>query len=128
LFIEAEQRYGFEEVADWMLGGADARLHADDLGRIRKIETARTRPIVEPVGPALQPQPAPVPNKLLLKGILWSKNPLALINDGSFQAQQEGKVHLGKTNVTLRCLEIRQNSVRIRLLDSGKEQELRIKP
>jgi hypothetical protein len=34
---------------------------------------------------------------------------------------------VGKTNVTIRCLVIRQDAVRIQVVGSGEEQELRLK-
>jgi hypothetical protein len=49
---------------------------------------------------------------------------VAIINGHSFQANDLQKVQLANTNVTIRCLEIRQKSVRIQNLGSGKEQEL----
>jgi sRNA-binding protein len=66
-----------------------------------------------------------VPEKLALRGISWSKNKrLALVNNQSFEPGESGKVRLGTTNVTIRCLEVRENSVRIQVLDSGEEIEL----
>ena len=128
LFLAAEKRYGFDDIVDWMKSGIDDRLNGDDLGRIRSIEIAR------PVSPSVPnaivsaPEQPSAPDVLMLKGIVWSKNrPLALINDRSFVAKEEGKVRVGKTNVTVRCLDIRQDSVRIQLLGSGEQQELRLK-
>jgi hypothetical protein len=40
---------------------------------------------------------------------------------------EEGKVRVGRTNVAIRCLAIRQDSVRIRIVGSGEERELRLK-
>ena len=37
-------------------------------------------------------------------------------------------MRLGTTNLTIRCLAIRQDSLRIRIVGSGEEQELRLKP
>jgi hypothetical protein len=129
LFIEAEQRFGFDDIADWMKSGADSRLAADDPSRVRKIEGGRARPFVAQSFPTNTAEPPPVPATLLLKGIVWSKSrPTALINDRSFEAREEGKVRVGKENMKVRCLEIHEDWVRIQLVDSGQEQELRLKP
>ena len=52
---------------------------------------------------------------------------LALINDRTFEVNEEGKVRVGRTNLLIRCLAIRGDSVRIRVLGSGEELELRFR-
>lgn len=128
LFIAAEHRYGFNDIVDWMKSGTDSRLTADDLGRVRNVEAASST--TKPRAQALlyKDQPAPVPDVLTLKGILWApKTPQALINDRAFAVNEQGKVRVGKTNVAIRCLAIRQDGVRIQLLSSGQEQDLPLK-
>ncbi len=128
LFIEAEQRYGFNDIADWMKCGTDDRLHGEDLARVRLVETPPKAAIPQPTLPVFKGEPLLAPEVLVLKGVLWSPiRPLVLINDRTFELKEEGTVRLGKTNVTLRCLEIHQDSVRIRIVGSGQEQELRVK-
>lgn len=128
LFIEAKNRYGLEDVIDWMKGGADALLNANDLGRIRTIEpTGGSIPSVS-VASIYSPPAPQVPDTLVLRGIVWSKkHPLALINDRGLELNEEAKVSVGKTNAAVRCLEINRDSVRVRLLSSGEEQELKLK-
>jgi hypothetical protein len=62
---------------------------------------------------------------LTLKAIFWNQQrSLAIINDHTFGLQQEGDVRLGGTNLTLRCLEIRKDRVRVKIVGTGQEQEL----
>jgi len=125
LFIETEKRYGFNDIVDWMKYGLDAALDSGDLNRIRNVKPARLTQTTAVTSPSFSGNQAPVPDKLMLKGISWSKNKrLALVNNQSFEPGESGKVRLGTTNVTIRCLEVRENSARIQVLDSGEEIEL----
>jgi len=128
LFIEAKNRYGLEDVIDWMKSGTDTVLTSNDLGRIRGVEIA-DRPAASASVASLYSAPAPqVPDTLVLRGILWAKKrPLALINDRGLGLNEEAKVSIGKTNTAVRCLEINRDSVRIRFLASGEEQELKLR-
>jgi hypothetical protein len=70
-----------------------------------------------------------VPDTLVLQGIYWAQErPAAIINNRTLGVNEESKVRVGKTNLTIRCLAIRQDSVQIRIVGSGEEQELRLKP
>ncbi len=129
LFIEAEQRYGFDEVLDWMKYGVAPRLeagHVDELRNVR-IPPAKTAAGTPPVLNAIT-KPAPAPTTIKLEGILWGNRPTAIINGRSFLVNDLGKVPLGNTNVVIRCLEIQEKSVRIQNIGSGNEQELSLTP
>ena len=69
-------------------------------------------------------QPATAPATIKLQGVLWGNQPVAIINGCSFFAKDLKQVKIGGTNVAIRCLEIREKSVRIKNIDSGMEQEL----
>ena len=139
LFIAAEQRFGFDQVLDWMKFGNTARLEPEHLDKIRDI----TQPAASPVFHRRQisetnsaneqtnssPAPAPPPPAIAtfkLEGIFWGKKPLAIINGHSFAADEEGKVKFGRSNVVIRCTAITKFSVRIRELPSDAEQELHL--
>ena len=143
LFLEAEHSFGFNEIVEWLKYGVDLRLTGADLGRVRKVEmpgptdggtqkrrsgeTAQSpaRPFAD--SPAARVAP-PAPETLALKGILWSKTrPLALINNHTFAANEEGKVRLGQSNVLIRCVAIREDSVVVQIVGSGGQQTLRLK-
>lgn len=130
LFLDAERRFGFNEVVEWMQYGVDARLVENDTDRIRKVDLPRRVAAAagQPGVPSAPPPPPPAPDKLTLSGIVWSPaQPLALINGHSFAVDERGKVRLGPTNATLRCLAIGQDWVRVRVEESGEETELKLK-
>jgi hypothetical protein len=128
LFLEAERLYGFNDIVDWMKYGADDRLISDDLRRVRNVELPRTAATPATNSPTYNPAPSPVPDTLVLRGIYWAQeHPAAIINNRTLGVNEEGKVRVGKTNLTIRCLAIGQDSARIRIVGSGEEQELRLK-
>jgi len=126
LYVAAEKSYGLNEVVDWVKYGTDEELSADDPGRVRRI--ALPRPAGSPAINLVRMAPASAPAALVLKAVFWDPaHPSALINDHTFIVNEDGKVRIGATNVLVRCLAIRQNGVRIRLLASGEEKELLLK-
>ena len=133
LFLEAERRFGFNDVAEWMKFGVDARLTGADLERVRKVampapSAAPTATKAEVAHPVPQPAAPPAPETLTLKGIMWSKTrPMALINNHTFQLNEESKVRLGSSNVTVRCVAIQPDSVVIHVAGSSEQQTLRLK-
>jgi hypothetical protein len=132
LFIEAEKRYGFDQVLDWMKYGEAAQLEAGHVDELRNAKMPSAKPVAN--NPAIYinnnntNQPATAPATIKLQGILWGNQPVAIINGRSFFSNELKQVKIGGTNVTLRCLEIRKKSVRIQNLDSGTEQELPLPP
>ncbi|MDB6109243.1 MAG: zinc-binding protein [Pedosphaera sp.] len=127
VLLEAEGRYGFGSIVDWMKAGEDSRLESVKLDRVRMIEPSLT--VTPAASPALWTvaarAPTPVPNTLTLKGISGtSQHRFALINDRTFEVMEKGRVRFGQTNVAIRCLEIRDNSVVIQAGGSNEKQEL----
>ena len=127
LFVAAERTYGINEILDWMQFGTDGRLSAADPERIRKVSQQRST--AQPVY-TLTAQRALIaePDSLVLKAIIWDKkHPLAIINNQTFGPEDQAKVHLGGSNVVVRCLSISPDAVRLRVADSSQEQTLRLK-
>ena len=126
LFVAAEQRLGFNDVVEWMKAGADDRLNQDDPDRLRKMISPQRPSAPAPVVQTYyHPAPAPAPSKLALKAVFWDENrPTALINGQTFAINEQAKVRLGSTNVTLRCLAIHKDAVRIRVANSNQDQDL----
>jgi len=125
LFIEAEQLYGFNDVLKWIRYGTDDRLSGDELGRLRRVELPQpTAPPLRELANAANPHSV-ARETLTLKAIFWNQQQsLAIINDQTFGLQQQREVRLGPTNVALRCLEIRKDRVRVKIVGTGQEQEL----
>jgi DNA-directed RNA polymerase subunit N (RpoN/RPB10) len=127
LFIEADGRYGFNDIVDWMKYGVDSALHGDDLNRVRNVEIPSTKPKEAATSPVYARVPTPPSYSLVLKGITWNQNrPLAVINDRTFAPKEMGGIRLGQTNTVIRCLSISQTSVRIQFVASGEERELKL--
>jgi len=127
LFIEAEKRFGFDQVLDWMKYGVAAQLEEGHLDALRdvKLPTAKSvagSPAVYAAAGTNKPVVAPA--VLKLDGIMWGTRPVAIINGHSFLADDQNQVKVGGTNVTIRCLGIQKTSVRIRNVDAGKELDL----
>jgi hypothetical protein len=127
VLIEAEKRYGLGDVIDWIQFGVDNRLETNELARVRNVEMPLT-----PSRPAasmnlVKSESAAAPEKLVLNGIIGVRpGATALINGRTFAENEEGKVGLGKTNVLLRCLEIQRDRVRVLIVGSGEQRELRL--
>ena len=129
LFIEAEKRYGFDQVLDWMKYGVAEQLEEGHVDALRDVKMPPAKTVA--VNPAIYHNtnpPAPAPATIKLQGVLWGNQPVAIVNGRSFFARELNQVKIGGTNVTIRCLEIRKKSVRIQNVDSGKEQELSLSP
>jgi hypothetical protein len=127
LFIEAEKRYGFDQVLDWMKYGETGQLEAGHVDQLRDVKMPSAKSVSS--SPVIysrtnKPVLAPAPAVIKLDGVLWGSRPVAIINGRSFLANDLGLVKVGGTNVTIRCLGIQKTSVRIQNVDSGKEQEL----
>ena len=128
LFLEAEQRYGFDEVLDWMKYGVAAQLEAGHVDELRDVKMPVPKPVAN--NPAIYINsyntnpPVTAPAIIKLQGVLWGNQPVAIINGVSFFAKDQKTVKVGGANVTLRCLEIGKTSVRIQNVDSGSEQKL----
>jgi hypothetical protein len=128
LFVAAEGSYGFNDVLDWMKYGTDGKLSASEPARVHKVILPRRKsPPVSSFAVVAGETPT-APLTLVLKAVFWDqKRPLALVNDHTFGVQEEGNVRLGTTNVTVRCLAITQNTVRVRIVGTGEERELVLK-
>jgi hypothetical protein len=128
LFIEAERRFGFNEIVEWMKSGEDDSLRTNDLTRVRFLKAPeRTHPPAKPVL-AMPAAASSAPDQLRLQGVIWSKTrPVAMINGRAFGVNEEGEVRLGTSNVTVHCLVIREAEVEIQVTGARERQTLRLK-
>jgi hypothetical protein len=125
LFIAAEQAHGLNDVLDWMKWGTASELDADEPNRIRDVAMPRAKPVPAQSILAYTATLAPAPDTLELKGISGTKgHALVLINDQTLAVGESAKVRVGKTNVLVRCLEIRDDSARIQIVESKEERNL----
>jgi hypothetical protein len=136
LFIEAERRHGLNDILDWMRFGEATNLTTGHLDEIRKLKPVPPATVAIRQKPAIAtnaaagstnspPAPLPAPaNRIRLDGILWSQNPVVIINGHPFRINESGKIKQGAQTIPIRCLAIRKNSARILRLDSGQEMLL----
>ena len=124
VMLEADSRYGFGTVVEWMKSGEDTKLELANLDRIREVEGASLIPAAALTAPTVGTV-SPAPDTLMLKGISGTTGRrFALINDATFELMERGKVRVGQTNVTLRCLEIHDESVTVQLDGSNEKKQL----
>jgi len=126
-FLTAESIHGFNSVLDWVKAGETPKLDAADPDGVRSVRepeaaaTSTSRPLY--YSPASTS--AALPDKLMLKNISGTPaRRLAMINDRTFAANEQARLKLAATNVVIRCLEIRTNSVLIQFEESGVKHEL----
>jgi hypothetical protein len=143
LFIAAEQRFGFDQILEWMKYGVATRLHADKPDELRDIDSIAANAFptsIEKIKsnnvdstnqftnatPVITTHTVVVAKSATLKlqGIFWSNHPAAIINGRTFGIGDSNEISFGPTNLTICCLEIEKNSVRIRVMPFGNEQQL----
>jgi hypothetical protein len=128
VLLEADSRYGFNTVMEWIKDGEDYTVSLANLDRIRSVKGGATAPRPATTAALLYvppSAPSPVPDTLMLKGISGTgQRRFALINNATLETMEKGKVRVGQTNVTVRCLEIRASSVVIEVNGSIEKKEL----
>jgi len=129
LFIEAEKRFGLNEIVDWMKYGTDSLLSKEDANRVRNVEMQTSaQGIVK--SPNFYPRAQAATGvtdtrELRLKGIQWWQGrALALINNRTMAVGEEFRFRTGETNEEVRCVFIGKDSVKVLFVKSGKEQQL----
>jgi hypothetical protein len=126
VLLAADGRYGLNSILEWMKAGEDDKLEMAELDRVRSVRSGTRTTAVSPALLVVPPTaPTPVPDTLVLKGISGTaQNRFALINNATFEAKERGKVRVGQTNVTVKCLEVRERSVVIEVNGSNEKTEL----
>ena len=124
-FLAAEKEHGFYHVMNWVRNGADAQIDPGNLPRLFVLRDDKSSPAGEPATPAAPVAPRSNPTNLVLKGVSGSATRrFALINDGTFALNEQGRVRLGNSNVVLRCLEIGSDAVLVQV--SGENEPRRL--
>jgi Protein DA1 len=129
VLLEADARYGFNTIIEWIKNGEDASVEMASLDRIRFVKDGVTRssPTASASAVLYMPTPAPAaePAVLMLKGISGSgQHRFALINNATLEPMERERVRVGQTNVIVKCLEIRSNSVVIQVNGKPEKKEL----
>lgn len=132
-FIAAEKEQTFYRVMQWVKSGVDPEIDAEHLERVLVLR----EPVADDmafasasVSTPFQFAPVPVrtgPTNFVLKGLSGSKaRRFALINDGTFMANEESKVRLGDSNVAVRCLQILDDAVVIQVAGESQSRTLKL--
>jgi hypothetical protein len=128
LFVAAERAHGLNDVLDWMKWGTDSSLDPEEPNRIRVVAIPKEKTTSPSNTLVFAEARVVVPDVLTLKGISGVKGrALALINDQTLAVGESGKVRVGTTNVLVRCIEIRNDSVLIQIGESKEQRELSLR-
>jgi hypothetical protein len=121
VLVKADDNYRFYRVVEWMKTGLDDSLSATNAVRLLALQDAPP-----PSQLVWQPQTrTAVPATLTLKGISGKPGArFALINDRTFAKSELGRVRVGESNVTVRCLEILDDSVVIQINGAQDKTQL----
>jgi hypothetical protein len=139
LFIEGNNKYGFDQILDWMQYGDTSELETGRLDKILNVVMPRPASVTDSPAavnsnsvaksiskPISTPVAAPAPETIRIEGIFWGKTPSAIINGHTVFPDDRFKVTIGGKAQRLHCLEIRKNSVLIENLETGKKEELKV--
>jgi hypothetical protein len=128
LFVDAANRFGFNDVVDWVRYGTESALSRDEPFRIHNLQDVPRPHRDSTNATAFAVRASPAPSTLLLKAVFWSENhPLALINDHTFGPGEKAKLRLGTTNILVECTAIRPDAVKIKVNGTDREEELLLK-
>jgi hypothetical protein len=123
--IAAEERYQFHRLIDWIHRGEDSWIDKDKTERLLALKDTRSSNAeVEPLWqrPVV---PTAVPDKLVLRSISSVGNRrLVMINNQTLERGEQARVRVGPSNVLVRCLEIRDRSVLLRVHEQKEPVEL----
>jgi hypothetical protein len=128
-FVAAEKEHGFYHVMQWVKYGIDPELDIEALDRTLVLREKRPANVAaaEPVFLSPPPPPRVAPTNLVLKGLSGSRaRRFALINDCTLQVNEEAKVRLGDSNVVVRCLQIFDDAVVVKVAHENENRTLRL--
>ncbi len=123
-FLTARDLYGFASLVTWMKSGRTGKLDAADPDGVNALHAAKSPTAFGLLNP-VPPPPAPLPDKLILQAITGTTGRrFAIINDRTFGVKDLARMRLAQTNFSIRCLEIRADSVLIQIAETGEKQKL----
>lgn len=116
----------FYEIGKWMRSGVDQKLDPNNINRVFVLQQDNSPPTVPAWAIAAKPVSI-APSTLQLRSISGTpRRRFALINDQTLAPNEQAKVRLGSSNVTVRCLEVSDRAAVIQLVDSGERRTLRL--
>lgn len=133
-FIAAENEHTFYRVMQWVKAGVDPEIDPEHFERVLVLreQAPGGDSFAPPASTPFEFAAIPVrtgPTNFVLKGLSGSKaRRFALINDGTFEQNEQGKVRLGESNVVVRCLEIRNDTAVIQVAGESEPRTLTLNP
>jgi hypothetical protein len=122
--INAEQDYQLYQVVKWLKRGVDDRIALTNTARLLVLEDQPALTLSWATAVSTR-----VPAQLTLKGISGSgQRRFALVNDRTLEKNEQARIRVGNSNLTVRCLEIRDASVILQLNGSAEKTELFLRP
>jgi hypothetical protein len=122
LFVRAESDYNFYHVMKWIISGEDVSLSSANLPRLL---TLRSGPAPEFAWPPPSALRTMGPTNLVLKNISGTaKRRFAMINGATLAVNESAKVPFASSNITVRCLEIKDASVIVQVAGESEAKEL----
>jgi Protein DA1 len=120
--LQAEADYDFYRAAKWIKYGFDDKIARTNTSRLLVLRNS-------PAGPAPRANESAPPEVLLLRGITGNaKRRFALINNRTLQKNEEAVIRVGNSNLVVRCLDITEDAVVVRVNHSKEPQELFLEP
>ncbi len=133
VLLEADARYGFGTLEEWVKSGDDPSLEAGKLERIRAVDGAYVSSADKPLAMPAYVAPAasaatPVLGCLTLQSISGTPgHRFAIVNNETFEPFEKGRVKVGGTNLMIQCLEINADSAVVQEQDSFRKTVLKLK-
>ncbi|HKQ37027.1 MAG TPA: hypothetical protein VJ063_03050 [Verrucomicrobiae bacterium] len=125
VLIKAEDAYNFYYVTRWIINGEDSTLQPSKIERLLVVRSSAgfgDAPFAWPPPTAVR---AMAPTNFVLKNISGTaKRKFAMINGATLGPNESAKVPLGSTNISVRCLDIKDASVMIQVSGESEPQEL----
>ena len=128
VFLEVDRVYDMFRILEWVRFGADDRLVAGDIERVRRLDE-RLKPVRHAPQQVIPRSLAPVrgPDQLLLRTILGTGNRrLALINNVTLAKGEEGRARVGTNMVRLKCVDMGDDWVVLEVEGTAGHQVLRL--
>ena len=122
LFVRAQNDYSFYHVMKWIISGEDPSLSSAKLQRVLTLRSGSAPDFA-------WPPPSTVrtvgPTNLVLKNISGTaKRRFAMINGATMMVNESAKVPFATSNITVRCLAIKDASVIVRVAGESEPKEL----
>lgn len=126
VFVKAESEYNFYHVMKWVIGGQDSALSPTNIARLLALKHDDDATAAAAFAwPPPQAVRKPAPTTLVLNSISGTaKRRFAMINGVTLAVNESAKIPLGATNISVRCLDIKDAAVLVQVAGESEPKEL----